>query len=175
MHRSPSASPVTSEDLPINRTSIHTLRIRNMLLLFISSSSLLYLNPMDSPSQARTPNSISVRFGRSIHQRLRDNQLEIDTVITSTKHSDPISIRSRAFRSIQSFNRYHSHSQFSVHDTHRNRHYTPSPYPPPMSSTHHNLYITTRRNTHLAQRNPRTSHNSCSQYITNATPYSHSQ
>ena len=101
--------------------------------------------------------------------------LEIETVITSAKHSDPTSSRSRAFRSISSFNRYHSHSQSSIHDTHRNKQRTPSPFPPPASSTHHNLHITGRRSTHLAQRTPRTEHNSCSQYTTNATPHSHAQ
>ena len=183
-----------SNTLRKNRTNMasimnhsHHLQLRKVCLVSLSSKNSpcitnrlvklmsLSARPKDSPWNANNPNSISVRFGRSIGHFTNGGLLEIDTVITSEKHSAPTSIRSRALKSIPSSTRYDSHSQSSVRDSHRNRQRIPSSCPPPASSAHHSLHVTGRRRTHLAQRTPRTEHNSGFQYTAHSTPYSHAQ
>ena len=92
----------------------HHLQLRKVCLVSLSSKNSpcitnrlvklmsLSARPKDSPWKANNPNSISVRFGRSIGHFTNGGLLEIDTVITSEKHSAPTSIRSRAVKSILS-------------------------------------------------------------------------
>ena len=90
----------------------HHLQLRKVCLVSLSSKNSpcitnrlvklmsLSARPKDSPWNANNPNSISVRFGRSIGHFTNGGLLEIDTVITSEKHSAPTSMRSRAVRSM---------------------------------------------------------------------------
>ena len=92
---------------PISLSTKHSPCILKVLLSFVTSVRSLTFSPKHSPTQANDPNTISVRFGRSMGHFTNGVLLEIETVITSAKHSAPNSICSRAVRSM-----FHS---FSAH------------------------------------------------------------
>lgn len=60
------------EVYPINRDSPHALFIMNILSSLFSSITSLYCKPKDSPWQADSPSTTSVRFGMSIHQWVKE-------------------------------------------------------------------------------------------------------